>query len=129
LRDNRVSTGEACTSEEARGYRSNDGTGHGRFGSTNCPSIDMESLTTASYGRISGVGNSVTMVVRSVTIRALSKWFDRHRENVAETAFGPDHARLAGIGLQFTPQPQYLDIDAAIEDILVYPRGLQQMLA
>jgi len=52
---------------------------------------------------------------------------DRQREHVANAALGLNHARCTGIGLQLALQPQDLDIDAAIENILVNSGGLQQV--
>src|ERR1700676_3965261 len=54
--------------------------------------------------------------------------FDRQREGIANAALGLNQTRFTGIGLQFTPQPQHLDIDAAIENIFVDSGSLQQML-
>jgi hypothetical protein len=48
---------------------------------------------------------------------------DRQREHVANAALGLNHARCTGISLQLAPQPQDLDIDAAIENILVNSGG------
>jgi hypothetical protein len=52
---------------------------------------------------------------------------DRQREHVANAALGLNHARCIGISLQLAPQPQDLDIDAAIENILANSGGLQQV--
>src|SRR4029077_18081868 len=38
-------------------------------------------------------------------------------------------SRAVRIDLQFAPQPQHLNVDAAIEDIFVEPGRLQQILA
>src|SRR3982074_715694 len=54
---------------------------------------------------------------------------DGQRKHVANTAFGQDEARRVWIGLQLTPQAQYLNVDAAIEDIFVDAGRLQKMLA
>src|SRR3979411_2014867 len=53
---------------------------------------------------------------------------DRQREDIADAALRLNHARCTRINLQFAPQPQDLDIDASIENILVNSGGLQQML-
>ena len=52
---------------------------------------------------------------------------DPQREHVANAALGLNHARCTGISLQLALQPQDLDIDAAIENILVNSGGLQQV--
>ena len=57
-----------------------------------------------------------------------SERFDRQREGIADAALRLNHARCTRIDLQFAPQPQDLDIDASIENILVNSSGLQQML-
>jgi len=57
------------------------------------------------------------------------EWLDWQREHIADTALSLDHARCTRIDLQFAPQPQDLDIDAPVEDIIVNSRCLQQMLA
>jgi hypothetical protein len=50
-------------------------------------------------------------------------------KGIADAAFGLDDTWRFRVCLQFAPQPQHLDIDAAIEDVFVEPGGLQQMLA
>src|SRR5258708_35449358 len=55
--------------------------------------------------------------------------FYRQRKHIADAALGLDHARCPRIDLQLASQPQHLDVDAAIENVLVEPGGLQQMLA
>jgi|GraSoi2013_115cm_1033766.scaffolds.fasta_scaffold478797_1 hypothetical protein len=82
----------------------------------------------ASYGIITGVDNTVTTVIARCHISIILKRFDRQREDIADAAFRLDHARCAGIDLQFAPQPQDLDIDAPIENIFVNSGGLKQML-
>jgi len=54
---------------------------------------------------------------------------DRNGKHVANAALGLNDPRRARIGLQFAPQPQDLHVDAAVENILVHPSCLQQMLA
>ena len=57
-----------------------------------------------------------------------SERFYSQGKDVADAPFGLDHARRTRIGLQFAPQAQDLDVDAAIEDVFVHAGGLQQML-
>ena len=83
----------------------------------------------ASYGIITGVDNSVTTVIAWRHLLTVLDWLDRQREHVANAALGLNHARCTGIGLQLALQPQDLDIDAAIENIVVNPTGLQQMFS
>ena len=54
---------------------------------------------------------------------------DREREHVADAALGLNDLRRARIGLEFAPQPQDLYIDAAIENVFVHTRCLQQLFA
>src|SRR5258708_17892522 len=54
---------------------------------------------------------------------------DGQRKHVANTAFGQDDARRVWVGLQLAPQAQYLNVDAAIEDIFVDAGCLQKVLA
>ena len=54
---------------------------------------------------------------------------DRCGEYVADAAFGADDAWCARIALQLAPQSEDLHIDAAVENILVHPSCLQQVLA
>jgi hypothetical protein len=82
----------------------------------------------ASYGIITGADNTVTTAILGATFPSLLERCDRQREHVADAALGLDHARRTRIGLQLAPQPQDLDIDAAIENILMNSGSLQQML-
>jgi hypothetical protein len=59
---------------------------------------------------------------------AVQNGFYSQGKDVADAPFGLDHTRRTRIGLQFAPQAQDLDVDAAIEDVFVYAGGLQQML-
>ena len=61
--------------------------------------------------------------------RPSSECFDGQRKYVANAAFGQDDARRVWVGLQLTPQAQYLHVDTAIEDIFVDPGRLQKVLA
>src|SRR5260221_13341390 len=54
---------------------------------------------------------------------------DRNCKDIADAAFGLDDTWRLRVCLQFAPQPQHLNIDAAIEDVFVEPGRLQQMLA
>ena len=55
--------------------------------------------------------------------------FDGNCKGIADAAFGPDDTWRLRVYLQLTPQPQHLNIDAAIEDVFVEPGRLQQILA
>src|SRR5260370_17459059 len=55
--------------------------------------------------------------------------FDGNCKDIANAAFGPDDTWRLRVYLQLTPQPQHLNIDAAIEDVFVEPGRLQQILA
>ena len=61
--------------------------------------------------------------------RPSSECFDGQRKYVANAAFGQDDTRRVWIGLQLSPQPQYLNVDTAIEDIFMDPGCLQKVLA
>src|SRR5258708_23245192 len=54
--------------------------------------------------------------------------FDGNCKDIADAAFGFDDTCRLRVCLQFAPQPQHLNIDAAIEDVFVEPGRLQQML-
>src|SRR6266702_3523847 len=54
---------------------------------------------------------------------------NRNSEAVANAALGLDNARRARVGLQLASQPQDLDVDAAVEDVFVDARRLEQVLA
>src|SRR5262249_17974087 len=54
---------------------------------------------------------------------------DRNREHISDAALGLDDARRARVAFELPTQPKNLYVDAAIEDILVHARGLQQVLA
>ena len=53
----------------------------------------------------------------------------RQCEHVAYSALGLNNAWRARIGLQLAPQPQDLNVDAPVENILVDARCLQQVFA
>ena len=53
---------------------------------------------------------------------------DRQSKDVAKTALRPNDLRRAWIELQLPAQPQDLHIDAAVENVFMHPRCLQQML-
>src|SRR3984893_11440948 len=55
--------------------------------------------------------------------------FDGNCKDIADAAFGLDDMWLLRVCLQFAPQPQHLNVDAAIENIFVEPGRLQQILA
>src|SRR5580704_18865099 len=76
--------------------------------------------------RIANVAPAFTCVVFD---RPSSECFDGQRKHVADAAFGQDDARRIWIGLQLAPQAQHLNVDAAIEDILVDAGRLQKVLA
>src|SRR6202158_3553279 len=82
----------------------------------------------ASYGIITGADTMVTTVTLRSTFSSLLERFYRQREDIADAALSLDHARCTRIDLQFAPQPQDLDIDAPIENIVVHSGGLKQML-
>src|SRR5262245_49676136 len=73
--------------------------------------------------------NDVTTVTfrRHISASALERFY-RERENIADAALGLDDSWRARIDLELASQPQHLDIDAAIENVLVHPRRLQQIL-
>jgi len=48
-----------------------------------------------------------------------SERLDWHREDIADATLSPDHSRHTWINLQLASQPQDLNVDALIEDILV----------
>ncbi|MDB5604403.1 MAG: NADH:flavin oxidoreductase/NADH oxidase [Bradyrhizobium sp.] len=56
-------------------------------------------------------------------------FFDGNCKDIANAAFGPDDTWRLRVYLQLAPQPQHLNIDAAIEDVFAEPGRLQQILA
>src|SRR5271166_4232225 len=58
-----------------------------------------------------------------------SEALDRRRENVSDAPLGLDHLGRAWVLFQLAAKTQDLHVDAAIEDVLVDPRRLQEMLA
>ena len=55
--------------------------------------------------------------------------FDRQGETIAYAALRLYGAGRARVSLQLAPQPQHLNVDAAVEDILVDAGRLQKVLA
>src|SRR5262245_25891621 len=53
---------------------------------------------------------------------------DRNGEHISYTALGLDDARRARVAFELAPQAKNLHVDAAIENILMHARGLQQVL-
>src|SRR5262245_8108412 len=54
---------------------------------------------------------------------------DRNGEHITYAALGLDDARRARVAFELAPQAKNLHVDAAIENILMHARGLQQVLA
>jgi hypothetical protein len=50
-------------------------------------------------------------------------------KRVADATLGPDDLRHTRIGLQLAPQSQDLDIDAAVENVFVYPGCVQKLFS
>jgi len=67
--------------------------------------------------------------VRGVDEQNRSKPFHWQSENIAKAALGLDHAWRTRTYLQFAPQPQNLNVDAPIENVLMDARRLQQMFS
>jgi hypothetical protein len=59
----------------------------------------------------------------------LSDPVDRNRKHISDAAFGLDYARRALVAFKLASEAQDLHVDAAIEDVLVHARRLQQVLA
>src|SRR5262252_1710257 len=53
---------------------------------------------------------------------------DGKREHVADATLGLNDRRRGRIAFQLAAEPQHLDVDAAVEDVLVDTRCLQQLL-
>src|SRR5262245_30353616 len=54
---------------------------------------------------------------------------ERNGEHISHAALGLDDARGVRVAFELAPQAKNLHVDAAIENILVHARGLQQVLA
>jgi len=76
------------------------------------------------YGIVSGARNRITAVVLAAALLSTLERLDRQREGVSSAALGPDHARRTRINFQLLPQPQYLHVDVAIENIFMDSRRL-----
>jgi len=75
------------------------------------------------------IANVAPLSLAGVFDMPSSECFDGQRKHVANAAFGQDEARRVWVDLQLAPQPQYLHVDTAIEDIFVNPGRLQKVLA
>src|SRR5499427_6609456 len=53
---------------------------------------------------------------------------DRNGEHITYAALGLNNARRARVAFELAPQAKNLHVDAAIENILMHARGLQQVL-
>jgi hypothetical protein len=53
---------------------------------------------------------------------------DRRRENVSDAPLGLDHLGRAWVLFGLAAKTQHLHVDAAIKDVLVHSRRLQEML-
>src|SRR5262249_20991231 len=60
--------------------------------------------------------------------RPRSNPLDRNGEHITYAALGLDDARRARVAFELAPQAKNLHVDAAIENILMHARGLQQVL-
>src|SRR5216684_2608501 len=91
------------------------------------PFPESDTLTSATpysaFRRVRIECNTAAALIRPTAL------FDGNCKDIAEAAFGPDDTWHLRVCLQFPPQPQHLNIDAAIEDVFVEPGRLQQILA
>src|SRR5262249_10245031 len=55
--------------------------------------------------------------------------FDRSSENVSDAVPGLNDALCIGFALELTAQAKDLHVDAAVEDVLVHVRGLEEVRA
>src|SRR5690348_7077233 len=53
--------------------------------------------------------------------------FDGYIKHISDAAFGADDARCARVALELAPEAKNLNVDTAIEDVLVHAGRLQQM--
>src|SRR6516162_4189168 len=58
-----------------------------------------------------------------------SEKLDGKGKHIADTAHGLNDRRRGRIGFQLAPKPQHLDVDAAVEDVLVDTGCLQELLS
>ena len=58
----------------------------------------------------------------------LSDPLDRNGEYISDATLGLDEPRCAGVAFELASEAKNLHVDAAIEDILMHARGLQQVL-
>src|SRR5262245_38626027 len=88
--------------------------------------------TPSNHSRAPKAGENGGSARRRVVpcIESRSQNLDRRGENIAGTAFCLDQLRLALIGLELAAQSQNLNVNAAIEHLLVvHPTGGEQLLA
>src|SRR5258708_5879088 len=87
-------------------------------------------LRSTEPGRQAGSGSPwPSPILRCAAPIRPTALLDRNCKDIADAAFGLDDTWRLRVCLQFAPQPQYLNIDAAIKDVFVKPGRLQQMLA
>src|SRR5277367_2837292 len=85
-------------------------------------------LEDGCYRLISAPDNVVTAAARAPHFDHFSKRLDDGCENIADAALRLNNAWRTWIELQLASQPQDLNVDASIEDILMYSSRLQQAL-
>jgi hypothetical protein len=83
----------------------------------------MEDLLIAGYSFVAALSE------KDCNCSAKLHRLNWQRKSVADTPLSLDNLRYARIALKFTPQSQNLHIDAAIENVLVYPSRLQELFS
>ena len=76
----------------------------------------------------SNAGQADARGSKSVVRGRHSKPLDPNGEHVSDAALGLDDAWRAGVAFELAPQSENLYVDAAIENVLMHARGLQQVL-
>src|SRR5262245_22442565 len=61
-------------------------------------------------------------------MKPLSDPLDRNGEHISDATLGLDDAGRAGVAFELASEAKNLHVDAAVEDILMHTRGLQQVL-
>src|SRR5262245_20240980 len=73
-------------------------------------------------------GSWQRFVREQFSIGRLSDALDRNDEHISDATLGLDDARRAGVVFKLASEAKNLHVDAAIEDIPMHARGLQQVL-
>src|SRR5260370_10861067 len=69
----------------------------GCFDNLKLSAVDAKNLPAARYGIITGLGNTITIVVRPAAVWSFLERLDRQGEEIADAVLGLDHASRSRI--------------------------------